>query len=183
MLSEQLIHDCAKNDIKAQEQLYRLLSPKLFGVCLKYSRSYEEAQDHLQDGFLIIFDKIRQFNFKGSFEGWARRIMINNVLQQYRGVRFMEVADENLRDTTDEEQDMEIDPEVPMDFLVRIIQELPDRYRLVFNLYVVDGFTHKDIADMLDITAGTSKSNLARARVILKQKIEAYLTLRNRTAR
>jgi len=159
-----------------------MLSPKLFGVCLKYARNYEEAQDHLQDGFLIIFDKIRQFNFKGSFEGWARRIMINNVLQQYRGVRFMEVADEKLADTAEEDFG-EIDQDVPMDFLLQIVQELPDRYRLVFNLYAIDGYAHKDIAEMLGISTGTSKSNLSRARTILKEKVDAYQALKNRTAR
>jgi RNA polymerase sigma-70 factor (ECF subfamily) len=89
---DQLIHDCKNNDTKAQEQLYRLFSSKLFAICLKYSRNYAEAEDNLQDGFLIIFDKIHQFNFKGSFEGWIKRIMINNVLQQYRGVSFLELT-------------------------------------------------------------------------------------------
>jgi RNA polymerase sigma-70 factor (ECF subfamily) len=169
---DQLIHDCKNNDIKAQEQLYRLFSSKLFSICLKYSRNYAEAEDHLQDGFLIIFNKIHQFNFKGSFEGWMKRIMINNVLQQYRGVSFLELVTENIRD---EEAEVEIDDEnISMDFLMKIIQELPDRYRLVFNLYVIDGYSHKDIAEMLGITTGTSKSNLARGRMILKDKIERH---------
>jgi RNA polymerase sigma factor (sigma-70 family) len=172
---EQLIHDCKNNDTKAQEQLYRLFSSKLFAICLKYSRNYAEAEDNLQDGFLIIFDKIHQFNFKGSFEGWIKRIMINNVLQQYRGVRFLEMTTENISD----EPEIEIDESVSMDFLMKIIQELPDRYRLVFNLYVIDGYAHKEIAEMLGITTGTSKSNLSRARVILKEKIESYTTLNN----
>lgn len=170
MSLEALINDCKKNDTKAQEQLYRLFSSKLFAVCLKYSRNYAEAEDNLQDGFLIIFDKIGQFNFKGSFEGWIKRIMINNVLQQYRGQSFLELIHENIPDV-----EVELDDDqIPMDFLLKIIQELPDRYRLVFNLYVIDGYPHKEIADMLGITTGTSKSNLARARVILQDKIENY---------
>ncbi len=172
---EQLINACKRYDTKAQEQLYRLFSSKLFAICLKYSRNYAEAEDNLQDGFLIIFSKIGQFNFKGSFEGWLKRIMINNVLQQYRGVSFLELVNENIADDTEIELD---DETIPMDYLMKIIQELPDRYRLVFNLYVMDGFPHKEIADMLGITTGTSKSNLARARGILKDKIEHYTKLK-----
>jgi len=146
----------------------------LFAVCLKYSRNYAEAEDNLQDGFLIIFDKISQFNFKGSFEGWIKRIMVNNVLQQYRGVTFLELINENIA----AEPEVDIDEEsISLDFLMKIIQELPDRYRLVFNLYVIDGYAHKDISEMLEITIGTSKSNLARARMILKDKIENYTAI------
>jgi RNA polymerase sigma factor (sigma-70 family) len=167
---DQIIRDCQKEDIRAQEQLYRLLSSKLFSVCLKYSRNYEDAQDNLQDGFLLIFKKISQYQFKGSFEGWAKRVMINNVLQRYRTEGIFEIVSENMP----EEADVEIEAEdISMDFLVSIIQELPDRYRMVFNLYVIDGYSHKEIAEMLNITDGTSKSNLARARMILKEKIEA----------
>ena len=166
---EQLIKECQQNNLKAQEQLYRLFAPKLFAACLKYSRNYEDAQDNLQDGFLLLFRKIGQFQFKGSFEGWARRLMVNNVLQRYRSEGIFELVSENMPD--EEEVEIESDS-VSMDFLLSIIQELPDRYRMVFNLYVTDGYSHKEIADMLGITVGTSKSNLSRARIILKEKIE-----------
>lgn len=172
MVLEQLIQDCQNNSIKAQEQLYRLFASKLFAVCLKYSRNYADAQDNLQDGFLLIFKKIGQYQFKGSFEGWAKRVMINNVLQKYRSEGVVELVNENIADEPEEELDFE-DESITMDFLVAIIQQLPDRYRMVFNLYVIDGYSHKEIAEMLDITTGTSKSNLARARIILKEKIEA----------
>jgi RNA polymerase sigma factor (sigma-70 family) len=165
---KQLINDCKNNNRKAQEQLYKLYSPKLFAVCLKYSRNYSEAQDNLQDGFLIIFNKIEQYSFKGSFDGWLKRIMINNVLQQYRNQTFLSLVNEDLED--DYEIDLD-DENISLDYLLKIIQELPDRYRLVFNLYVMDGFSHQEIAEMLSITVGTSKSNLARARMILKDKI------------
>ena len=167
---EQLIKDCQQDSIKAQEQLYRLFAPKLFAVCLKYSRNYEDAQDNLQDGFLLLFRKIGQFQFKGSFEGWAKRLMINNVLQRYRSEGIFELVSENMP----EEEEVEIESDnVSMDFLLSIIQALPDRYRMVFNLYVTDGYSHKEIAETLGITIGTSKSNLSRARIILKEKIEA----------
>ncbi|MBE9575720.1 MULTISPECIES: RNA polymerase sigma factor [Flavobacterium] len=169
MIIEQLIHECTKNNIKSQEQLYKLLAPKLFAVCLKYSRNYEEAQDNLQESFLVIFEKIGQFKNTGSFEGWAKRIVINYVLQQYRNQKIFEIISEKIA----VEEEVEIDDEnVSLEFLTKIIQELPDRYRLVFNLYVIDDYSHKEIAEMLGITIGTSKSNLARAKAILKQKIE-----------
>jgi RNA polymerase sigma-70 factor (ECF subfamily) len=165
----QLIHECTNNNTKAQEQLYRLLAPKLFAVCLKYSRNYEEAQDNLQESFLVIFDKISQFKNKGSFEGWAKRIAINYTLQQYRNQNIFEIVSENIAD----ESEVEIEDEnVSLEFLTKIIQQLPDRYRLVFNLYVMDDYSHKEIAEMLNINIGTSKSNLARAKAILKEKIE-----------
>lgn len=167
---DQLIAECNKKCPKAQEQLYLLFSKKLFGICLKYSSNYADAEDNLQEGFLIIFEKIEQFNSKGSFEGWAKRILINHALQKFKGVRFMEVLNENIP-----EVEVEIDDEnISLDYLLQIIQELPDQYRLVFNLYVLDGYSHKEVAEMLQITTGTTKSNLARARGILKAKIDVH---------
>ena len=171
MSLEQLINNCKKNDIKAQEALYRLYSSKLFSVCLKYSRNYEEAQDNLQEGFLLIFEKIDQFSFKGSFEGWIKRLMVNFILQQYRKETFLNIVKEEIADDIEE---VEIDDEnVSIDYLLKIIQELPDKYRLVFNLYAIDGYSHQEISDMLKISVGTSKSNLSRARVKKKKKIES----------
>lgn len=174
MSLQQLIEACKKNNVKAQSDLYKLFSSKVFGVCLKYSRNYTEAQDHLQDAFVTAFSKISQYKHKGSFEGWLKRIAINTALQQYRKTKSVfEVVDDNIKDDTE----IDIDHDnVSLDFLLQIIQQLPDRYRLVFNLYVLDDYSHKDIAQMLDISPGTSKSNLARARQILKTKIETYKT-------
>jgi RNA polymerase sigma-70 factor (ECF subfamily) len=166
---EKLINDCKKNERKAQEQLYKDFSSKLFSVCLKYSRNYTEAQDNLQEVFLIIFKKINQFGFKGSFEGWLKRVTVNYVLQQYRSETKLHLVTE----LADEIEEVEIETEtISLEFLLKIIQELPDRYRLVFNLNVIDGYSHQDIAEMLDVTVGTSKSNLHRAKAILKAKIE-----------
>ena len=170
MTLELLIASCKKNEIKAQEQLYRQFSGKLFAVCLKYSRNFEEAQDNMQDGFLLILDKIKKFDNKGSFEGWAKRVLINHILQQYRKTSILEIVSDEIPDEADIE--VEID-EVSLEFLNQIIQELPERYRLVFNLYAVDDYSHKEIAELLKISVGTSKSNLSRARNILKQKIES----------
>lgn len=168
MILEKLINECQKNQPKAQEQLYRLFEKKFFGLCLKYSSSYADAQDNFQEGFLIIFRKINQYSGKGSFEGWAKRILINNALQKYKGVRFMEVLTDNIPDV-----DVEIDEEeLSLDFLMQIIHELPDQYRIVFSLYVLDDYSHQEISEMLSISTGTTKSNLHRARLLLKEKIE-----------
>lgn len=168
---EQLIQKCKKNDTKAQSEIYKLFSSKLFAICLKYSRNHAEAQDILHDAFLVIFKKITQFKSKGSFEGWLKRIVINTALQRYRKKGVLEIVNEELI----EDVKVEIDnDDVNIDFLLKCIQELPDRYRLVFNLYVLDGYSHKEIAKMLNITTGTTKSNLARARMILRNKIEKY---------
>ena len=142
----------------------------MFAVSLKYSSSYQQAEDNLQDAFLMIFKKIGQYKDKGSFEGWMKRVVINTALQKYRKQSVFEI----VREDHLKEPEIEIDDDtVSVDYLLKIIQELPDRYRQVFNLYALDGYSHKEISDILNISTGTSKSNLARARLILKEKIEA----------
>jgi RNA polymerase sigma-70 factor (ECF subfamily) len=168
---EELITRCKKQDAKAQETLYRDFSRILFGICLKYSPNRAEAEDSLQDAFITIFKRIEQFEGKGSFEGWIKRITVNTVLQKYRKKRTFDIPNEQQI----EDAEVEIEQiSIPLDYLLKIIQELPDRYRLVFNLYVMDGYSHKEIGEMLGISDGTSKSNLARARGILKTKVESY---------
>lgn len=174
MSLKKLVHQCKQQDREAQEMLYNQFSGKFFTICLKYSSSYEQAKDNLQEGFLKIFQNISQFTGKGTFEGWMTRIIINNSLKEYqKNSIFLVVNEETL-----EEPEVEIeDDELSFDFLIQIIQELPDRYRLVFNLYAMDGYTHQEISELLNISIGTSKSNLARARLKLKERIE----LRKRT--
>jgi RNA polymerase sigma factor (sigma-70 family) len=168
---KQLIQKCKTNDTKAQSELYKLYSSKLFAICLKYSRNHAEAQDNLHDAFMTIFKKIDQFKHKGSFEGWIKRITVNTALQRYRVKSHLEiVSEEQIEDVSVEIENNDIS----IDFLLEIIQKLPDRYRLVFNLYVLDDYSHKEIAEMLNITTGTTKSNLARARMILREKIDNY---------
>ena len=168
---DKLIKQCANNDRKAQKEIYQLFAGKLFSICLKYSKNKQEAQDNFQDGFVTIFDKIGQFNFKGSFEGWIKRVMVNTILLKYRKKTVLSIVTEEIPDEVVVDID---DDEISLDYLLNLIQELPDRYRMVFNLYVLDGHSHKEIAKMLQIAEGTSKSNLARARGILKQKIEIH---------
>ncbi|NOR28965.1 MAG: sigma-70 family RNA polymerase sigma factor [Lutibacter sp.] len=171
MSLNELVKQCAKNDRKAQGEIYQLFSGKLFSICLKYSKNKQEAQDNFQDGFITIFNKIGQFKFKGSFEGWLKRVMVNTILLKYRQKNVLNLVTEEIPDEVIVDID---DDEVSLDFLLNLIQELPDRYRMVFNLYVLDGFSHKEVSKMLQIAEGTSKSNLARARAILKQKIELH---------
>lgn len=174
MSLDELIKDCKKNNTKAQGELYKLFSSKLFSVCLKYSRSHAEAQDNLQDAFIIIFNKINQFKNKGSFEGWLKRITINTTLQRYRKTALFQIVDEAAIEDKTVEVDEDDSNEIPLHFLLDIIQDLPDRYRLVFNLYVLDGYSHKEISELLKITIGTSKSNLNRARALLKDRVTTY---------
>ena len=171
MTLQELITGCKEQDLKAQGFLYRQYSNILFGICLKYSPNKAEAEDSLQDAFITIFSRIEQYKGKGSFEGWMKRIAVNTVLQKYRKKKLYDIPNEQQI----EAEDVEVDHEgMPLSFLLEIIQELPDRYRLVFNLYVLDGYSHKEIAEMLEISDGTSKSNLARARMILKRKMKEY---------
>ncbi len=171
MSIELLIEQCKKNDAKAQSQIYKLYASKLFSLSLKYSRNRAEAEDNLQDAFVTIFKKIEQYKNKGSFEGWVKRITINTALQCYRSAGVFDIVGEEQIEDVSIEMDEDT---IGVDYLLQIIQELSDRYRLVFNLYALDDYSHKEIADMLNISVGTSKSNLARARLILKEKIEQY---------
>lgn len=163
-----LIKRCKKNDIASQRLLYEMFADVLFSISLKYSRNYSEAEDNLQDAFIKIFEKIHQFEFKGSFEGWLKRITINICLQRYRNQKVFELVNEEALKA--DEAYVE-DEDYSLQFLLSCIQSLPDRYRMVFNLYTLDGFSHKEIAEQLNISEGTSKSNLSRAKEILRRKI------------
>ena len=177
MTLEELILNCKKQDLKSQEELYKRFSGVLFSVCLKYSSNYHDAEDNLQDAFITIFKRIEQFKGTGSFEGWMKRVTVNTVLQKYRKQRVFNLSNE---EQIKEEADVKVeDCAIPLDYLLKIVQELPDRYRLVFTMYVLDNYPHKEISEIVGISVGTSKSNLARARKILKNKIEEYNQINN----
>lgn len=176
MSLEQLIANCKKNDAKAQSQLYKLYANKLYSICLKYSRNKAEAEDTLHDSFVTIFNKIHQYRGKGSLEGWIKRITINTALMRYRSTGVFDIVNEEQIEDVAVDLDNE---DISIDYLLKIIQELPDRYRLVFNLYALDGYSHNEISELLNISKGTSKSNLSRARLILKTKIEDYNATRS----
>ena len=147
-----------------------MLAPKMFGVCLRYSRDRTEAEDNLQEGFIRVFAYIKNFRHEGSLEGWVRKIMVNVSLEKFRKQNVMyPVEDIGLYDSRVDTND--VIEKLSADELLKLIQELPPRYRMVFNLYVIEGLNHKEIGKEMQISEGTSKSNLARARDILKKKV------------
>ncbi len=169
---ELLIKDCKNNKPEAQKKLYEHLSGKMFGVCLQYAKDYTEAEDILQDGFIKVFTKISQFNFKGSFEGWVRRIMVNCALERFRKQNLLYTVSE-IQDYDSKLVADDVMAELSSKELLELIQKLSPQYKTVFNLYAIEGYSHQEISDMLKISVGTSKSNLSRARVILQGKVEA----------
>lgn len=178
MKLKKLIKQCQNKELKAQKALYELYSSRLFSLSLKYSKNYAEAQDNLQDAFICIFEKIHQFKHKGSFEGWMKRITINIALSRYRNQKVF--ALNNEENIIQPEYDL-TDHGISLQELLKCIQELPNRYRMVFNLYVLDGYSHKEIAKIMDISEGTSKSNLARGRHILKEKVNTIINSEEQT--
>jgi len=146
-------------------------------VCLKYSNNKQEAEDNLHDSFITIFGKIKQFKNKGSFEGWLKRIAVNICLQKYRKQSVLNIVTDQYPDKIDVEVE---EDNISLKYLLQLIQELPNRYRMVFNLYVLDGYSHKEIAELLNISVGTSKSNLSRARLNLKERIETETKLKKK---
>ena len=173
---EQLIASCIRQNRKAQEELYHRYKNALFVLSLKYCRNEAEAEDNLQNAFIEIFTKMAHYKGNGSFEGWMKRITINKAIDSYKKtVHLLPVYDDILEDTTVTEGELD----VPLDYLLSIIQELPNQYRLVFSLYELDDYSHKEIAEMLSITENTSKSNLHKAKAILKQKIKAIHPLKS----
>lgn len=166
-----IISDCINGSRKAQSMLYHQFAPKMFGVCLRYAKDSTEAEDNLQDGFIKVFANLKNFRHDGSLEGWIRRIMINVSLEKLRKQRLLyPVEDVAVYDSVNFSDD--VLAKIAADDLLKLIQQLPPRYRMVFNLYVIEGFSHQEIAQEMEITPGTSKSNLARAREILKKKVQ-----------
>jgi RNA polymerase sigma factor (sigma-70 family) len=174
---QNLIHGCLTRERSCQKRIYEIYGPAMMSLCLRYSKNREEAEEVLQDGFLQMYKCISQFKNKGSFEGWLRKIMINCALQRYRG----KIHRINLIPLTEDEFFLS----TQNDFLgrlsekemIRLIQALPPSYRMVFNLYIFEGKKHREIASLLNITEGTSKSNLSDARKILKKHLTPNLKI------
>ncbi|MEX0273110.1 MAG: RNA polymerase sigma factor [Flavobacteriaceae bacterium] len=171
MTLNQLIKSCRKKDIKAQEELYNRYKSILFPLCLKYTSSHAEAEDHLHDTFIEIFDNIKSFKGKGSFEGWMKRIAINKAIDKYKKKREVDLPHEKSISLTEETTVPYHEIQMDVGHLMDHIQKLPNQYRLIFCLYELDNFSHKEISQMLGISIGTSKSNLHRAKLLLKQNI------------
>lgn len=177
---EYYIQKCIENDRGGQQKIYQLFSPVLYGLCMKYMKNEDDAKDVFQEAFIIVFQKISQYRFEGSFEGWLKRIFINKLIETLnKRKRDFLFADEIYQDDIMDEEE-EIDSYlIPQEKLLECIQQLPDQYRLVFNLYHFEKMKHKEIASLLNITEGTSKSNLNRAKSNLQKKILALLASKN----
>lgn len=169
MTIEELIRDCKKRKPEAQRQLYELYKDDLYVLCLKYCRNKEQAEDNLQDAFIEIFRVIKTYKNTGSFEAWMKRITINKAIDKYRKQKPF-LLKEEVEPSVDEPVDEKF-IQVDLDKLLGYIQDLPNQYRLVFNLYQLDDYSHKEIAGLLNITESTSKSNLHRAKSILQKKL------------
>ena len=168
---DDLVNGCKKNDSVAQKIVYERFSRKMYAVCLRYVNTNFEAEDLMMTGFMRIFESIGQYENKGSFEGWIRRIMVNEALGYLRKHKNMYVQSNIENETLPSDYSTNNEAFVA-DELLTLVQELPAGFRTVFNLYAIEGYTHKEIAAMLDISEGTSKSQLSRARVLLQQRLE-----------
>ena len=167
---DDLMEGCKAGNRQMQEMLYKQTAPKMLAVCMRYAKDHMEAEDALQMGYVKIFQKIKEYRGEGSFEGWIRRIMVNTAIESYRkNLRSLNVVP--IEDAYEQ-------PSAGFDFsslgmqdLMKVIQKLADGYRMVFNMYIIEGYSHKEIAETLGISEGASKSQLSRARAILQQEI------------
>ena len=169
--SAQLIRCCIEGNRLSQKQLYELFAPKMFGVCLRYSKNREEAEEILQEGFVQVFKSLKNFRHEGSFEGWIRKIMVYCAIQHFRSKskmhRVVHIETANVEEPGSED----ILPQLAKKELLKMVQALSPAYRMIFNLYVFEGMKHREIAEHLGISEGTSKSNLFDAKIILQKAV------------
>ncbi len=170
-----IINGCLAGNRKDQELLYRRHAARLYAVCLQYSGNDEEARDILQEGFIKIFENLVNYKYEGSFEGWMRRIVVNTALEKFRlKHNLYRVDDIDMIPEQDADPDNDDYSGLEAVDLLDIIRELPTKYRMVFNLFAIEGYSHKEISQMINISEGTSKSNLSRARVILQRRVSLF---------
>lgn len=176
---EELIQRCLKNNAKAQEDFYRRFAPKMYGVCLRFAKSQMEADDFLQEGFIKVFTNLKSFRNEGSLEGWIRRTIVNTA------INLIKKNSKHQKDTEIEKADFEVHHEAGafdnlcVEELLKLISQLPTGYRMVFNLNVIEGYTHREISELLGISENTSKSQLSRARVTLQKNIAELQNCKN----
>jgi RNA polymerase sigma-70 factor (ECF subfamily) len=175
---EQIVAECKKGNRQAQKRLYEEFAPQLFAVCLRYCKNRMEAEDLLHEGFIKIFEKIGQFRGEGTINAWLRRVMVNTVLDELRSKQKVLYIDDTSKiaiNIADEEEEIENENElyeIDINQVFDCVNQMPQQYKLVFNLYVVEKYSHEKIAAELGITTSTSKSNLSRARKWLKNRLE-----------
>ncbi|MBN3034629.1 MAG: RNA polymerase sigma factor [Bacteroidales bacterium] len=168
---DDLIQDCLRNDNRAQETLYKRFAPKMYGVCMRFAKNRMEADDIMQEAFIKIFVKLETFRNEGSLEGWIRRTIINTAINYFKkhSKHLNDIGIEQAGKLPNETEGV-VDS-ISLGELLNLIQELPDGYRIVFNLNVIEGYTHREIGELLEISENTSKSQLSRARHALQKRI------------
>jgi RNA polymerase sigma-70 factor (ECF subfamily) len=172
LTEDELIRGCLQEDASCQKEIFNRFASRMLGVCNRYARNSADAEDILQDAFIKVFDKIHQFKFEGSFEGWVRRIVVNTALKKYSLRRYeKEVVGYEIKDRDESSLEPSAYAHLTEKDLLVLINNLPDGYRLIFNLYVIEGYQHDEIADMLGIQSGTSRSQLVKARNMLQKQI------------
>lgn len=176
-----LISGCIQGDRQMQEELYNRFSGKMYAVCLRYANNPDDAQDLLQEGFVKVYRNLHRFRAEGSFEGWIRRVFINSSIEHFRkkSLQLSKVSDRE--ENTIEDTDISALDNLAEKDIINLIQQLSPGYRTVFNLYVIEGYSHREIGEKLGISEGTSKSQLARARSILQKKVAQYLSDTNKS--
>lgn len=166
-----LIKGCIDGDRQMQKMLYQIYSSKMYGVCLRYSENVDDANDILQEGFIKVYKNINKFRSEGSFEGWIRRIFINTSIEHFRKkIKFNNISE--VQENTIEDESINVLNSLSAKDIIKAIDQLSPGYKTVFNMHVIEGYSHKEIAEILEITEGTSKSQLARAKGILKKILE-----------
>lgn len=173
--NEKLIRQCQKRSKKAFDELYKTYSPIIFGICLRYTRNKTEAEDLLQNCFLKILNKIDDYEFKGSFEGWIKRLTINAAINFFHEKRRSLVEPVDSYEPQSNNFDYDVVSQMSAKEIMEVVNELSIGYKTVFNLYVIEGYKHTEIAEMLQISEATSRSRLKRAREILQELIKKRL--------
>ena len=172
MTEEELIKGCIRENAACQKEVFNRFAGRMLGVCQRYARNTADAEDILQDAFIKVFNKIGQFKFEGSFEGWIRRIAVNTALKKYSLIRYdKEFTGYDINENQEGHSEPAAFSHLTEKDLLVLINSLPDGYRLIFNLYVIEGYQHEEIAGMLGIQPGTSRSQLVKARTLLQKQI------------
>jgi RNA polymerase sigma-70 factor (ECF subfamily) len=170
-LNNAFIEKCIARDYKALQTLYEYFSGRLYGICLRYTKDTDDAQDVLHDSFIKVFENLKNFRGSGSFDGWMRRIVVNEAINFYRRKKKVQFSDYDTVEFSIQDHTPDIISELSNKELLELVQRLPDGYQLVFNLYAIEGYKHREIADMLGITENTSKTQYLKA----KRRLQEYI--------
>ena len=173
---KEILKACLQGDRQAQKDLFYMYAGKMMTVCLRYASHHQEAEDMLQDGFIKVFTNLGEYSHMGSFEGWVRRIIVNTAIKHTQKKSFS-YEDSGLDHVREDAEDPDALTLLSEEELIKLIAALPDGYRMVFNLYAIEGYTHREISELLNIEEGTSRSQLLKARRILQEKVNALYTV------